>query len=100
MATIHSRPALWPGAITLLDGTNPIDLLFTDLGLHDDLEAGLKLATSAVEKRPEIKVLYATGQAITDGMRAQFVPHSDVLPKPYTVDQILASLSSLGISSK
>ncbi len=34
------------GATTLLDGDDQIDLLFTDIGLQDDLEAGLKLAAS------------------------------------------------------
>jgi CheY-like chemotaxis protein len=44
-------------ASTLLEGTDQIDLLFTDIGLKDDSEAGLKLAADAVAKRPNIKVL-------------------------------------------
>jgi DNA-binding NtrC family response regulator len=86
------------GATTLLNGDDQIDLLFTDIGLQDDLEAGLKLAASAIERRPAMKVLYATGQAVTDGMKEQFVPKSAMLVKPYTVDQLLTSLSMLGIS--
>jgi DNA-binding NtrC family response regulator len=86
------------GATTLLDGPDEIHLLFTDIGLQDDLEAGLQLAAGAIERRPSIRVLYATGQAVTDGMRAQFVPRSAMLVKPYTVDQLLTSLSMLGIS--
>jgi DNA-binding NtrC family response regulator len=86
------------GATTLLNGDDQVDLLFTDIGLRDDLEAGLKLAASAIERRPAIKVLYATGQAVTDGMKAQLVPKSAMLVKPYTVDQLLTSLSMLGIS--
>ena len=86
------------GATTLLNGDDQIDLLFTDIGLQDDLEAVLKLAASAIERRPAMKVLYATGQAVTDGMKAQFVPKSAMLVKPYTVDQLLTSLSMLGIS--
>ena len=85
------------GATTLLDGPDEIDLLFTDIGLQDDLEAGLKLAADAIERRPGMKVLYATGQAVTDGMKAQFVPKSAMLVKPYTVDQLLTSLSMLRI---
>jgi hypothetical protein len=38
-------------------------------------------------------VLYATGQAVTDGMRAMMVENSAVLEKPYTVDQLQTSLS-------
>jgi CheY-like chemotaxis protein len=85
-------------ASTLLEGTDQIDLLFTDIGLKDDLEAGLKLAVNAVAKRPDIRVLYTTGQAVTDGMRALFVPKSAMLVKPYTVDQLLTSLSMVGIN--
>ena len=73
------------GATTLLNGDEQIDLLFTDIGLQDDLEAGLKLATGAIERRPGMKVLYTTGQAVTDGMKAQFVPKSALLVKPYCV---------------
>jgi DNA-binding NtrC family response regulator len=86
------------GATTLLDGPDEIELLFTDIGLQDDLEAGLKLAARAIERRPALKVLYTTGQAVTDGMKAQFVPKSAILVKPYTVDQLLPALAMLGIS--
>ena len=86
------------GALALLDGPDEIDLLFTDIGLQDDLEAGLKLAAGAIERRPGLKVLYATGQTVTDGMKAQFVTESAILVKPYTVDQLLSGLSRLGIS--
>jgi DNA-binding NtrC family response regulator len=86
------------GAAALLDGSDKIDLLFTDIGLQDDLEAGLRLAADAIERRPDMKVLYATGLAVTDGMKAQFVPKSSMLVKPYTVDQLLTSLLMLGIS--
>ena len=85
-------------ASAILDGPDKIDVLFTDIGLRDDLQAGLELAKSAVERRPGLKVLYTTGQAVTDGMRAIFVEKSAMLAKPYTVDQLLASLSMLGVT--
>jgi DNA-binding NtrC family response regulator len=85
-------------ASAILEGEENIDVLFTDLGLQDDLQVGLELAKSAVERRPGLKVLYTTGQAVTDGMRALFVERSVMLPKPYTVEQLLTSLSMLGIS--
>jgi DNA-binding NtrC family response regulator len=86
------------GATALLEGPDEIELLFTDIGLQDDMEAGLKLAARAIERRPALKVLYTTGQAVTDGMKAQFVPKSAMLVKPYTVDQLLSALAMLGIS--
>ncbi len=42
---------------------------------------------------PDLKVLYTTGQGVTDGMLALFVPCSEVLPKPYTVDQLQGVLA-------
>jgi hypothetical protein len=32
--------------------------------------------------RPELKILYTSGQAVTDGMTALFVKNSAFLPKP------------------
>jgi DNA-binding NtrC family response regulator len=75
-------------ALAALDVTERVDLLFTDIGLHGNLHAGLELAKRAVERRPELRVLYTTGQGVTDGMTAMFVADSAVLPKPYTVDQL------------
>jgi CheY-like chemotaxis protein len=86
-------------ASAILDGDEHIDVLFTDLGLRENLQAGLELAKLAVERRPALKVLYTTGQAVTDGMRALFVEKSAMLPKPYTVEQLLGGLSMLGVSA-
>jgi len=81
-------------ALAALDITGRVDLLFTDIGLHGELHAGLDLAKQAVERRPELKVLYSTGQGVTDGMVAMFVKNSAMLPKPYTVDQLQQSLAA------
>ena len=82
------------GALALLQSSPAIDLLFTDLDLKGDVHAGIELADAAVKLRPGLKVLYTTGRAITDGMKARFVPGSAFLPKPYTVDQLRMSLST------
>jgi DNA-binding NtrC family response regulator len=87
-------------ALAVLEVGEPIDLLFTDLGLKDDLQAGLKLAKTATERRPGLKVLYTTGQAITDGMKVMMVEGSALLPKPYTVDLLLSILAErFGVGS-
>jgi DNA-binding NtrC family response regulator len=75
-------------ALALLASPEQIDLLFIDLNLKGESEAGLSLAAKAVEIRPELKVLYTSGQAVTDGMVALFVKNSAFLPKPYTVEQL------------
>jgi len=88
-------------AIALIEGEEPVDLLFVDLKIQDDLEGGLKLAKKAVEARPKLKVLYTSGQAVTDGMTALFVKQSAFLPKPYTVEQLATTLlAKFGIGSR
>jgi DNA-binding NtrC family response regulator len=87
-------------ALAALEVTECVDLLFTDIGLHGDIHAGLELAKQIVERRPELKVLYTTGQGVTDGLMALFVKNSAVLPKPYTVDQLQGMLvNRFGIAS-
>jgi CheY-like chemotaxis protein len=44
-------------ALALLSTPEPVDLLFIDLNLKGETEAGLSLAAKAVEMRPELKVL-------------------------------------------
>jgi two-component system cell cycle sensor histidine kinase/response regulator CckA len=80
-------------ALALLANSDPIDLLFVDLNLQGETEAGLSLATKAVEMRPGLKVLYTSGLGVTDGMIALFVENSAYLPKPYTVEQLGTMLS-------
>jgi DNA-binding NtrC family response regulator len=82
-------------ALALLEGEQTVDLLFTDLGLHDDLEAGLTAAQEAVNRIPGLPVLYTTGQAITDGMRAMFVERSGFIAKPYTLNELNAAIDKL-----
>jgi CheY-like chemotaxis protein len=52
------------GALALLHQSPAVDLLFTDLDLN------IELAKAAVKLRPQLRVLYATGRAISDGMKA------------------------------
>jgi len=80
-------------ATAVLETDRAIDVLFIDIGLQDDLQAGLELARKAAEGRPDLKILYATGQPITDGTKALMVEGSAVLEKPYTVSQLEASLT-------
>jgi hypothetical protein len=68
--------------LRFLEGDQKSDLLFTDLGLRDDLQAGLTAAQEAVKRIPGPPVLYTTGQVLTDGMRAMFVERSAFVAKP------------------
>jgi DNA-binding NtrC family response regulator len=82
------------GALAILQKSTAVDVLFSDLDLEGDIHAGIELARDAVKLKPELKVLYTTGRAIIDGMRARFVPDSAVLTKLYTVDELRTSLSN------
>jgi two-component system cell cycle sensor histidine kinase/response regulator CckA len=82
-------------ALALLEGNQTVELMFTDLGLHDDLQAGLTAAQEAVKRLPGLPVLYTTGQGMTDGMRAMFVERSAFIAKPYTADQLYTAIDNL-----
>jgi DNA-binding NtrC family response regulator len=82
-------------ARAVADERDDVDLLFTDIGLQQDLEAGLQLAKDITARRPKLPVLYTTGQGMTDGMRAMFVEPFGLLPKPYTPDDLRKALGVL-----
>jgi DNA-binding NtrC family response regulator len=79
-------------ASAILDVTERVDVMLTDIVLLGNAQAGLDLAKEAVKRRPDLKVLYTTGQTITDGIKAMMVKGSAVLEKPYTVDQLRTAL--------
>ena len=60
------------------------------------MHAGIELAKRAIELRPGLKVVYSTGLTLTDRMKALLLPGAVILEKPYTLDQLLASLLEPG----
>jgi two-component system, response regulator PdtaR len=80
-------------ALAVLSDMDTVDILFTDIDLQGDLQAGLNLAQKAIECLPELGVLYTSAHAITDGTKALFVEGAGFLPKPYTIDQLQAILA-------
>jgi DNA-binding NtrC family response regulator len=86
-------------ALALIQDEHRIDLLFTDHGLGGDTQAGLALATEARQRRPDLQVLYTTGQGVTDGLKALFVDPYGFLAKPYTPDQLQIAIQNLASES-
>jgi DNA-binding NtrC family response regulator len=87
------------GSQALLDAEKPLDVLFVDINLGNDLEAGLRAAQHARERRPLLPILYTTGSAVDDGMKALFVEPFQFLPKPYTAEQLKKSVAFLLMSA-
>jgi DNA-binding NtrC family response regulator len=83
------------GSQALLNGDKTIDLLFVDLILSQDHEAGLLVAKQARDSSPGLPILYTSGLAINDGMKALFVEPYLFLPKPYTAEQLIESVKYL-----
>jgi DNA-binding NtrC family response regulator len=83
------------GAKALLETDSPIDILFIDLNLGGDPEAGLTVAQSSQEARPKLACLYTTGVAVNAGMKALFLEPFLFLPKPYTMEQLTKSVEFL-----
>ncbi len=82
-------------ALLLLRSPQHIDLLFTDISLKTTVLGGCELAHEAIELRPQLRVLYTTGNFVTDKMKAQFVEGMHCLQKPYTPHQLQHSFDDL-----
>ena len=79
-------------ALVILAGPEPVDALFVDIILNQEMQARIELAKRAVELKPGLRVVYSTGLTVTDHVRALLGPGAVILEKPYTVDQLLTSL--------
>ena len=82
-------------ALSLLRSPQHIDAVFTDIYLKKAVLGGYALAHEAVKLRPKLRVLYTTGNSISDKMKAQFVEGSHFLQKPYSLEQLQASVEEL-----
>jgi len=78
----------------LADSALQLDLLFTDIKMGDADLDGWKLAAAAVERRPDLRVVYTTGQPLTDGMHALFVQGALLLPKPYDPEKLKETIAT------
>ncbi len=82
-------------ALQMLRATPSIDALFTDIYLKTEVLGGCDLARAAIAFRPDLRVLYTTGNAVTDKMKAMFVDGRHFLRKPYTEDQLQTSVETM-----
>jgi CheY-like chemotaxis protein len=80
-------------ALLLLRSPQVIDALFTYL--QTAVLGGCELAHQAIELRPTMRVLYTTGNYVTDKIKARFVEGMHCLRKPYMPHQLQESLEEL-----
>jgi len=82
-------------ALSLLRSAQNIDALFTDIYLKSAVLGGCELAHQAIALRPRLRVLYTTGNFVTDNMKALFVEGTQCLRKPYTQHQLQDCFAAL-----
>ena len=82
-------------ALSILRSSQHIDALFTDIYLKTAVLGGCELAHQAIKLRPKLRVLYTTGNSVTDKMKALFVEGTHFLRKPYTHHQLQVSVEGL-----
>jgi DNA-binding NtrC family response regulator len=82
-------------ALAHLRSPQYIDALFTDIYLKTAVLGGCDLAHQAIALRPKLRVLYTTGNAVTDKMKALFVEGAHFLRKPYAQYQLQNSVEEL-----
>jgi CheY-like chemotaxis protein len=75
----------------LLSGAD-VDVLFTDIDLGAGMD-GATLARLARAMRPRLPVVYASGRRSAEQLDT--VPGSVFLPKPYTLNQVDATIAEL-----
>jgi len=82
-------------ALVHLQSPQPIDALFTDIRFKSNAHGGFELAKQAIELRPEMRVLYTTGNSMTETMKTLFVENAHFMQKPYTPGQLQNSMEKL-----
>ncbi len=84
-----------PDALQKLQDHREIDVLFTDVMLPNGL-SGTELASAALRLRPELKLLFSSGNSKIDverdfGAEGNYI----FLPKPYLGDELAVALRNL-----
>ena len=82
-------------ALSILRSPQPIDALFTDIYLKASVLGGCDLAIQAIAMRPNLRVLYTTGNTVTEKMKALLVEGTHFLRKPYTQNQLQDSVKDM-----
>ena len=82
-------------ALSFLHSPQHIDALFTDIYLKAAVHGGCDLAIQAIALRPNLRVLYTTGNNITDKMKSLLIEGTQFLRKPYTQHELQDSVKEM-----
>ncbi|MHC8305712.1 ATP-binding protein [Pseudomonas sp. PB3P13] len=83
-----------PSAVPILNSTQRIDLLISDVGLPG--MNGRQLAEIGRQYRPDLKVLFITGYAEHAAVRGGFLdPGMQMIAKPFTFDLLTAKVREM-----
>ena len=82
-------------AMAHLSASATIDALFVDLRLSALPFGGHEVADQAVALQPNVRVLYTSGTVLTADMSDRFVQSGQFIQKPYSPEQLAASLEQL-----
>ena len=82
-------------ALVILRSDQPIDALFTDIYLKTAVLGGFELADQALLLRPLLRILYTSGNSVTEKMKSLFAAGAQLLCKPYTEFQLHQSVDHL-----
>lgn len=80
-------------ALRYLENGHEIDVLFTDINLPGEID-GAELANRVREMRPELPIVYASGQHTSSDLD-RLVPRSVFVSKPYDLSDICTLLHRL-----
>jgi PAS domain S-box-containing protein len=77
-----------PGALTIIERGEPIDLLFTDIVMPGGM-SGIQLAAAARQRRPGLKVLFTSGFPVEAAQKSTTLPPSEyMISKPYRKEDL------------
>ena len=82
-------------AIVHLSASATIDALFVDMRLNTLPFGGYDVANRAIALQPNVRVLYTSGTPLDADMTDRFVPGGQFIQKPYSPDQLGASMEQL-----
>jgi DNA-binding NtrC family response regulator len=82
-------------AQAILQSGQKIELLFTDIELGDQREAGLLVGALASQAHQGVRVIYTTVHGVTDRMIALFAAPHAFLPKPWKPERLVGTVAGL-----